>query len=169
MLNVFFQDFGSGNCKPMKNNERKRLAVILNVLLLLWYALSMFGVRIGDTYLVEGAFRDEWIFLLIPTLTFILYLSLGKTGKVIHLAWLSMWFITQFLSHEWYSIFGKGFMGDAEGKIDYFKNCSWNTIWAPDSPYLRSGEALRSPRFRFPQPAARGPAISVRPCCPGPR
>jgi hypothetical protein len=107
----------------MKNNERKRLAVILNVLLLLWYALSMFGVRIGDAYLVEGAFRDEWIFLLIPTLTFILYLSLGKTGKVIHLAWLSMWFITQFLSHEWYSIFGKGFMGDVEGKIDYFRNC----------------------------------------------
>ena len=123
MLNVFFQDFGSGNCKPMKNNERKRLAVILNVLLLLWYALSMFGVRIGEAYLVEGAFRDEWIFLLIPTLTFILYLSLGKTGKVIHLTWLSMWFITQFLSHEWYSIFGKGFMGDVEGKIDYFRNC----------------------------------------------
>ena len=41
----------------MKNNDRKRLAVILN--LLLWYALSMFGVRIGGAYLVEGAFRDE--------------------------------------------------------------------------------------------------------------
>jgi hypothetical protein len=34
-----------------------------------------------------------------------------------------MWFVTQFLSHEWYSIFGKGFMGDVEGKIDYFRNC----------------------------------------------
>ena len=83
----------------------------------------MFGVRIGRAYLVEGAFKDEWIFLLIPTLTFLLYLFLNKTGKGIHLAWLSMWFLTQFLSHEWYGIFGKGFTGDMEGKIDYFGNC----------------------------------------------
>ena len=39
------------------------------------------------------------------------------------MAWLGMWFITQFLSHEWYTIFGTGFMGDMEKKIAYFADC----------------------------------------------
>ena len=34
-----------------------------------------------------------------------------------------MWFVTQFLSHEWYTIFGNGFMGNIDNKIAYFKDC----------------------------------------------
>lgn len=56
----------------------------------------MFGMKIGNKYLVEGAVKDEWIF---------------------------MWFVTQFISHEWYTIFGKGVMGNVENKISYFKDC----------------------------------------------
>ena len=36
---------------------------------------------------------------------------------------IAMWFVTQFLSHEWYTIFGNGFMGDKKNKINYFQDC----------------------------------------------
>lgn len=103
--------------------NKKKYAIIVNVILLLWYFLSMFGLKIGNKYLVEGAFKDEWIFMLLPTVTFLLFVFLGRVGKYIHLVWLAMWFVTQFLSHEWYTIFGSGFMGDSESKIYYFQNC----------------------------------------------
>lgn len=103
--------------------DKKKYAILMNVILLVWYALSMFGLKIGGKYLVEGAFREEWIFMLIPTVTFLLYIFVGKIGKYIHLIWLVMWLITQFMSHEWYTIFGSGFMGNTESKIEYFKNC----------------------------------------------
>lgn len=45
-----------------------------NILLLIWYFLAMVGVKIGDKYLVKGAFKDEWIFMLIPVVTFLLVL-----------------------------------------------------------------------------------------------
>ena len=101
---------------------KKKWVIICNMVLLGWYFLSMTGLKLGDKYLVESAFKDEWIFLLIPTITLILFLLTKKAGKIIHLIWLGMWFITQFLSHEWYTIFGQGFMGDVEGKIAYFKD-----------------------------------------------
>ncbi|MCI6498504.1 hypothetical protein ACTNBM_01915 [Lachnospiraceae bacterium HCP1S3_C3] len=31
-----------------------------------------------------------------------------------------MWFITQFICHEWYTIFDRGFMGNLQDKIKYF-------------------------------------------------
>ena len=37
--------------------------------------------------------------------------------------WLAGWFVTQFLSHEWYTLFGRGFMGEMEKKIAYFSEC----------------------------------------------
>ena len=103
--------------------DKKKYAIIANVILLIWYFLAMTGVKIGGKYLVEGAFRDEWMFMVIPVVTFLLFIFAGKIGKYIHLIWLSMWFITQFLSHEWYTIFGNGFMGNVENKIKYFKDC----------------------------------------------
>lgn len=103
--------------------DKKKYAIIINVLLLIWYFLSMVGLKIGSKYLVESAFKDEWIFMLIPTLTLLLFVFLGKGGKYVHLIWLAMWFVTQFLSHEWYTIFGSGFMGDTDSKINYFEDC----------------------------------------------
>ncbi|MCB5941776.1 hypothetical protein LJB68_09475 [bacterium 210820-DFI.6.52] len=102
---------------------KKKWVLICNIVLLFWYFLSMTGLKLGNKYLVQSAFKDEWIFLLIPIITFILFLITKKIGKILHLAWLGMWFATQFFSHEWYSIFGNGFMGDVEGKIAYFKDC----------------------------------------------
>lgn len=101
----------------------KKTTIICNILLLFWYFLSMTGLKLGDKYLVKSAFKEEWIFLLIPIVTFALFLTTKKIGKIIHLSWLGMWFVTQILSHEWYWIFGNGFMGDVEGKILYFKDC----------------------------------------------
>ena len=103
--------------------NKKRFAIIANIVLLIWYFLSMFGLKLGNKYLVEGAFNDEWIFLVIPVITFLIYIFTRKIGKYIHLGWLLMWFITQFLSHEWYTVFGSGFMGNTEDKILYFKDC----------------------------------------------
>lgn len=103
--------------------DKKKSAIIINVVLLVWYFLSMVGLKIGNKYLVESAFKDEWIFMFIPTLTLLLFVFWRKAGKCVHLIWLTMWFVTQFLSHEWYTIFGSGFMGDTEGKISYFQDC----------------------------------------------
>lgn len=114
----------------------KKFAIIINAVLLVWYFLSMVGLKIGNKYLVESAFKDEWIFMVIPTITFLLYVFWGKAGKYAHLIWLIMWFATQFLSHEWYTIFGSGFMGNVEGKINYFQDCiqliNWEGRYVPD-------------------------------------
>lgn len=32
---------------------------------------------------------------------------------------IAMWFVTQFLSHEWYTIFGDGLMGDTENQFAF--------------------------------------------------
>lgn len=103
--------------------NKKRFAIIANNVLLIWYFLSMFGLKLGNKYLVEGAFKDEWIFLVIPVITFLTYIFTRKIGRYIHLGWLVMWFITQFFSHEWYTLFGSGFMGNTEDKISYFEDC----------------------------------------------
>lgn len=102
---------------------KKKIAIIVNCILLIWYFISMFGMKIGSKYLVEGAAKDEWIFMVIPIITLILFMLCKKIGKCINLVWLIMWFVTQFLSHEWYTIFRSGFMGDMEGKIRYFQDC----------------------------------------------
>ncbi|MDO5154760.1 MAG: hypothetical protein Q4D51_02240 [Eubacteriales bacterium] len=102
---------------------RKKVAIIANSLLLLWFSLDMFGVKLGEKYLVEGAFKDDGLFMLISVITFILFVVTKKIGKYFHLIWLSMWLVVQFLSHEWYTIFGNGFMGDVDVKINCFKDC----------------------------------------------
>lgn len=107
----------------MNEVTKKRFAVISSVILLMWYSLSMLGLKIGGQYLVEGALKNEWMFLLIPTITLLIFAFSKRVGKYIHLAWLSLWLVTQFLSHEWYTIFGSGFLGEATRKIEYFENC----------------------------------------------
>ncbi len=102
--------------------KRNKIGILCNILLILWYSLSLIGIPIGEKYLVEKA-PEEWIFLVIPVLTFTFSLVTKKAGEIVHLIWLIMWFITQFLSHEWYTLFGKGFMGQTDAKIEYFKNC----------------------------------------------
>lgn len=103
--------------------SKKKAAIFASGLLLIWFLLDMFGVKIGDKYLVEGAFKDDGIFMIIFIFTFLFFVFTKKVGKYIYLTWLIMWFVAQFLSHEWYTIFGKGLMGNVDDKIEYFKDC----------------------------------------------
>lgn len=115
---------------------KKKNCIISNSVLLLWYFLAMTGVYFKDVYLVKQSYQDDWIFMLIPMIIFLLFIFKEKIGKYILLSWLSLWFMIQFLSHEWYTIFGSGFMGTKEGKIEYFKGAiklvSSETMYIPD-------------------------------------
>ncbi|MEG1310345.1 MAG: hypothetical protein RSD06_05685 [Bacilli bacterium] len=114
----------------------KKYCIISNVTLLLWYFLAMTGVYFGNKYLVTSSYKDEWFFMIVPLIIFIIFIIKENSGKYILLSWLAMWFITQFLSHEWYTIFGSGFMGTKEGKIEYFndtiKFINSETMYIPD-------------------------------------
>ena len=114
----------------------KKYCVISNIVLLCWYFLAMTGVYFGNKYLVTRSYKDDWIFMVIPLTAFIVFLVKEKIGKFILIAWLLMWFVTQFLSHEWYTIFGSGFMGSMDGKIKYFmgsiKFINSKTLYIPD-------------------------------------
>ncbi len=115
---------------------KKKYSIISNFVLLLWYFLAMTGVYFKDFYLVKRSYEDDWIFMIIPIIILIIFIIKEKLGKFILLSWLSLWFIIQFLSHEWYTIFGSGFMGTKEGKIEYFKDTikfvNSETIYIPD-------------------------------------
>jgi hypothetical protein len=50
----------------------------------------------------------------------ILFIFKEKIGKWAVWVWTSLWFVIQFLCHEWYTIFSKGVMGSLEDKIKYF-------------------------------------------------
>ena len=92
------------------------------VLLLIWFFLDMTGLYWGNHCLVAKSYKEDFLFFIIYLVAFILFLVKETIGKWIMLIWLSMWFITQFLNHEWYTIFHGGFMGTAEGKMEYFSN-----------------------------------------------
>ena len=115
---------------------KKKYSIISNVVLLLWYFLAMTGVYFKDSYLVKRSYEDDWIFMMIPVIIFIIFIFKEKLGKFILLSWLSLWFIIQFLSHEWYTIFASGFLGTKEGKIEYFKDAikfiNSETVYIPD-------------------------------------
>lgn len=74
--------------------------------------------------------------MVIAIIVFIIFILKENIGQYILILWMFMWLITQFLSHEWYTIFGNGFMGTSEEKIAYFKD-SINffdsvTVYIPD-------------------------------------
>ena len=99
---------------------KKKYCVILQIVLLLWFFLDMIGVYFSNSYLVTRSYKDDGIFYLIYLATMILFIFKEKIGKWAVFVWTSLWFIIQFLCHEWYTIFGKGIMGTLEKKIEYF-------------------------------------------------
>ena len=99
---------------------KKKYCVILQIVLLLWFFLDMIGVYFSNSYLVTRSYKDDGIFYLIYLATMILLIFKEKIGKWAVFVWTSLWFIIQFLCHEWYTIFGKGIMGTLEKKIEYF-------------------------------------------------
>ena len=99
---------------------KKRYCIIPQILLLFWFFLDMTGARFGNTYLVTCSYKDDGIFFLFYLVAVLLFIFKEKIGKWAVAVWTSMWFVIQFLCHEWYTVFGKGIMGSLEGKIKFF-------------------------------------------------
>ena len=103
---------------------KKKYCIIPQILLLLWFFLDMIGVRFGNTYFVTRSYKDDGIFFLIYLAAVLLFIFKEKAGKWAVAVWTSLWFVIQFLCHEWYTVFGKGIMGSLESKIKFF----WGTV-----------------------------------------
>lgn len=95
---------------------KKKYVIISCILLLAWFFLDMTGLSFGKEYLVSQSYKEDGIFFIIYLITFVLFCCKEKVGKHILNVWLIMWFITQFLSHWYFTITGGGL-----GKIEYFK------------------------------------------------
>ncbi len=98
-------------------NISKRHCIVANTILLAWFFLDMVGVYFKESYLVTRSWKEDGIFFLIFLLALLVFVYKERIGKYILSAWLSIWLITQFFSHEWFTIIGGG-----EGKIRYFKD-----------------------------------------------
>ncbi len=81
---------------------------------------AMTGLCFGNKCLVSRSYKDDGIFFLIYLIVVILFIIKEQIGKWFVIVWLSMWFVIQFICHEWYTIFNDGFMGTLERKIEYF-------------------------------------------------
>jgi hypothetical protein len=99
---------------------KKRYCIITQTLLLLWFFLDMTGVYFSNSYLATRSYKDDGLFFLIYLAAMILFIFKEKIGKWAVWVWTSLWFVIQFLCHEWYTIFSKGVMGSLEDKIKYF-------------------------------------------------
>ncbi|MBW4829597.1 MAG: hypothetical protein KZY61_05180 [Clostridiaceae bacterium] len=109
----------------------KRICIISNICLLLWFFLDMIGMNINGNILVTRSYKDDGIFFIIFLALFILFIVKERIGKYFLTAWLFMWFLAQFLSHWYFTIFGP-----SEGKVSYFADTiklipSFN-IYIPD-------------------------------------
>jgi len=80
----------------------------------------MTGLNLGDQCLVSRSYKEDGIFFLVYLAAMILFIAKEKIGKWLVIGWMSMWFVIQFLCHEWYTLFNGGIMGSLEGKIKYF-------------------------------------------------
>lgn len=99
---------------------KKMYCIIAQIILLLWFLLDMIGIYFGDKCLVTRSYKDDGVFFLIYLVSMILFITKESIGKWFVIGCMSMWFLTQFICHEWYTIFNGGFMGSLEGKIEYF-------------------------------------------------
>lgn len=94
--------------------------IIIQLTLLIWFFLDMTGLYLGNNCLVTRSYKDDGVFFLIYLAVVILFIVKERIGKWLAIVFLTMWFVIQFICHEWYTIFNGGFMGSLEGKIEYF-------------------------------------------------
>lgn len=99
---------------------KKIYCIVVQIALLLWFFLDMTGLYVGDKCLVTRSYKEDGIFFIVYLITIIVFLIKENIGKWLVIGWTSMWLVMQFMCHEWYTIFGSGFMGTLEGKIEYF-------------------------------------------------
>lgn len=114
-----FRNIVSSNVGQRKT-EWNNKALFFQIVLFIWFALDMVGIKIGGKWLVTRSFQDDGIFLLIYFFTMIIFVMKRKIGKYVSIVWLSLWLVTQLLAHEFYTVFNWGIMGDSKSKIKYF-------------------------------------------------
>ena len=100
---------------------KKIHCIVLQILLLAWFLLDMTGFYLGGRCLVIQSYKDDGIFFLIYLVSVVLFILREKNGKWFVAVFTALWFFTQFICHEWYTIFNGGFMGGLEGKIKHFQ------------------------------------------------
>lgn len=104
----------------MEVRMKKIYCIIIQLTLLIWFFLDMTGLYFGNKCLVTTSYKDDGVFFLIYLAVVILFIVKEWIGKWLAIVWLAVWFVAQFVCHEWYTIFNDGFMGTLEGKIKYF-------------------------------------------------
>lgn len=118
----------------------KKHCMLVQILLLGWFFLAMIGVCFADTCLVTRSYADDGIFFIIFLFALLVFVFKENIGKWILTGWLTMWLFTQFLSHEWYTLFGNGLMGSIENKIAYFSDTihviEIEGIYIPDAYHI---------------------------------
>lgn len=111
---------------------KKKMFLICQILLLIWFFLDMTGVYFKDSYLVTRSYIDDGLFFAIYLATVVLFLIKDKIGKWAVLGWSAIWFIAQFMSHELVTITGNGY----ENKTHYFEGAlKWleiDGVYVPD-------------------------------------
>ena len=111
---------------------KKKMFLICQILLLIWFFLDMTGVYFKDGYLVTRSYIDDGLFFVIYLATVVLFLIKDKIGKWVVLGWSAIWFIAQFMSHELVTITGNGY----ENKMHYFEGAlKWleiDGVYVPD-------------------------------------
>lgn len=109
----------------------KKLCVITNGLLLVWFFFDMFGLSIGKFVLVEGAWKGiDGIWYLIFIGLFLLFCIREKYGKYPLSIFLFLWIFMQFSSHWYFTIFGAT-EAKLAGYNQFFAN-TWHIIPASD-------------------------------------
>ena len=111
---------------------KKKMFLICQILLLIWFFLDMTGVYFKAGYLVTRSYIDDGLFFVIYLATVVLFLIKDKIGKWVVLGWSVIWFIAQFMSHEFVTITGNGY----ENKTHYFEGAlKWleiDGVYVPD-------------------------------------
>ncbi|MBF0780776.1 MULTISPECIES: hypothetical protein [unclassified Granulicatella] len=108
---------------------KKRHVLFLHFLLLLWFALDMTGFCFNHFCLVTSSYQDDGIFFFLYVGVIVLFMTNKTIGNWLSIIFLSLWFLLQFMAHEWYTFFDSGIMGNLQGKIQYFsKTVHWLVI-----------------------------------------
>ena len=93
----------------------KGITMILNSVLLIWFFLDMIGVSFGEKQLVTRSYQEDGIYFIIFALALLSFLLKDTIGKYVLFIWLCLWFVTQFYSHWYFTLFGPW-----DGKRRYF-------------------------------------------------
>lgn len=86
---------------------RKRICILANCCLLFWFTFCLTGLSIGKHILVESAWGEiDTLMYSIYLVLFIFFIVCSRYGKYPLTIYCSLWLLTQFMCHEYYTIFG---------------------------------------------------------------